>query len=137
MGLDPGSPGSRPGLQAALNRCATEAAPMSMKFLKNYLTEPSVMTPVDLAFTLHQVHCTCSLNLGYYHTLLHSIRTFLFLCIGVYFRIYTYSEYISTWSKLSRKETFIIWDRVRVSSFECRHETSLSIHGFTKVHVKD
>ena len=26
MGLDPGSPGSRPGLQAALNRCATGAA---------------------------------------------------------------------------------------------------------------
>ena len=26
-GLDPGSPGSRPGLQAALNRCATGAAP--------------------------------------------------------------------------------------------------------------
>ena len=25
--LDPGSPGSRPGLQAALNRCATGAAP--------------------------------------------------------------------------------------------------------------
>ena len=27
MGLDPASPGSRPGLQAALNRCATGAAP--------------------------------------------------------------------------------------------------------------
>ena len=26
VGLDPGSPGSRPGLQAALNRCATGAA---------------------------------------------------------------------------------------------------------------
>ena len=26
MGLDPGSPGSRPGLKAALNRCATQAA---------------------------------------------------------------------------------------------------------------
>ena len=26
VGLDPGSPGSRPGLQAALNRCATRAA---------------------------------------------------------------------------------------------------------------
>ena len=26
VGLDPGSPGSRPGLQAALNRCATWAA---------------------------------------------------------------------------------------------------------------
>ena len=26
MGLDPRSPGSRPGLQAALNRCAIEAA---------------------------------------------------------------------------------------------------------------
>ena len=26
MGLDPGSPESRPGLQAALNRCATGAA---------------------------------------------------------------------------------------------------------------
>ena len=29
MGLDPGSPGSRPGLQAALNHCATGAAPLS------------------------------------------------------------------------------------------------------------
>ena len=26
VGLDPGSPGSRPGLQAVLNRCATGAA---------------------------------------------------------------------------------------------------------------
>ena len=26
VGLDPGPPGSRPGLQAALNRCATGAA---------------------------------------------------------------------------------------------------------------
>ena len=26
VGLDPGSPGSRPGLQAALNRCTTRAA---------------------------------------------------------------------------------------------------------------
>ena len=26
VGLDPGSPGSHPGLQAALNRCATGAA---------------------------------------------------------------------------------------------------------------
>ena len=28
IGLDPGSPGSRPGLQAALNLCATGAAPL-------------------------------------------------------------------------------------------------------------
>ena len=28
MGLDPGSPGSHPELQAALNRCATWAAPL-------------------------------------------------------------------------------------------------------------
>ena len=27
MGLDPGSPGSHPGLQVALNHCATGAAP--------------------------------------------------------------------------------------------------------------
>ena len=27
MGLDPGFPGSRPGLQGALNRCATGVAP--------------------------------------------------------------------------------------------------------------
>ena len=27
VGLDPGSPGSHPGLQAAPNRCATGAAP--------------------------------------------------------------------------------------------------------------
>ena len=27
MGFDPGSPGSHLGLQAALNRCATRAAP--------------------------------------------------------------------------------------------------------------
>ena len=27
VGLDPGSPGSHPGLQVALNRCATGAAP--------------------------------------------------------------------------------------------------------------
>ena len=42
MGLDPGSPGSNPGLQAALNRCATGAAldcralcnfPSSLSFL--------------------------------------------------------------------------------------------------------
>ena len=29
VGLDPGSPGSHPGLQVALNRCATRAAPNS------------------------------------------------------------------------------------------------------------
>ena len=29
VGLDPGSPGSHPGLKAALNRCATWAAPCS------------------------------------------------------------------------------------------------------------
>ena len=33
MGLDPGSPGSYLRLQAALNRCATGAAPISI-FLK-------------------------------------------------------------------------------------------------------
>ena len=32
MGLDPGSPGSNPGLQAALNRCATGVAPL-LEFL--------------------------------------------------------------------------------------------------------
>ena len=31
VGLDPGSPGSRPGLQAALNRCATGAALFLLK----------------------------------------------------------------------------------------------------------
>ena len=31
VGLDPGSPGSHPGLQAALNRCATGAALKSFK----------------------------------------------------------------------------------------------------------
>ena len=34
VGLDPGSPGSRPGLQAALNRCSTRAAQYGA-FLKN------------------------------------------------------------------------------------------------------
>ena len=33
VGLNPGSPGSRPGLQAALNRCATGAAQIN-KILK-------------------------------------------------------------------------------------------------------
>ena len=33
MGLDPGSPGSRPGLKAVLNRCATGAA-QKVVFLK-------------------------------------------------------------------------------------------------------
>ena len=33
VGLDPGSPGSRPGLQAALNRCATGAALKSNLYL--------------------------------------------------------------------------------------------------------
>ena len=39
VGLDPGSPGSRPRLQAALNRCTTGAAP-SHEFLnvKHLLT---------------------------------------------------------------------------------------------------
>ena len=35
VGLDPGSPGSRPGLQAALNRCATGAA-LLIIFLKRF-----------------------------------------------------------------------------------------------------
>ena len=36
MGLNPGSPGSHPGLQAALNRCATGAA-LFFLFLRFYL----------------------------------------------------------------------------------------------------
>ena len=35
VGLDPGSSGSRPGLQAALNRCATRAA---LLFSFNYFS---------------------------------------------------------------------------------------------------
>ena len=35
VGLDPGSPGSRPGLQAALNRCTTGAA--RLQTLKQFL----------------------------------------------------------------------------------------------------
>ena len=31
MGLDPGTPGSRPGLQAVLNCCATRTAPLGLK----------------------------------------------------------------------------------------------------------
>ena len=37
MGLDPGSPGSRPRHQAALNRCATGAALSIFFFLRFYL----------------------------------------------------------------------------------------------------
>ena len=33
VGLDPRSPGSHPGLQAALNRCATKAAPIFSLFV--------------------------------------------------------------------------------------------------------
>ena len=32
VGLDPRSPGSHPGLQAALNRCTTGAAPTTEQF---------------------------------------------------------------------------------------------------------
>ena len=31
VGLDPGSPGSHPGLQAVLNRCATGTARINLK----------------------------------------------------------------------------------------------------------
>ena len=37
VGLDPRSPGSRPGLQAALNCCATGAAQSTIFFLKDFL----------------------------------------------------------------------------------------------------
>ena len=37
VGLDPGSPGSRAGLQAVLNRCATGAALIVSFFNLNYL----------------------------------------------------------------------------------------------------
>ena len=37
MGLDPGSPGSHPGLQAALNRCATGPALLFLFFKGFYL----------------------------------------------------------------------------------------------------
>ena len=40
VGLDPGSPGSRPGLQAALNRCTTGAA-LFIELL-NLLLLPSI-----------------------------------------------------------------------------------------------
>lgn len=36
----------------------------------------------------------------------------------------------------TERERNMVRVRVRVSSFECRHENSL-IHRFTKVHVKD
>ena len=39
LGLDPGSPGSRPGLKAVLNRWATGAAPRS---ISNYLLGPAL-----------------------------------------------------------------------------------------------
>ena len=37
-GLDPGSPGPHPGLQAAPNRCATRAA-LNSYFLKSYMNK--------------------------------------------------------------------------------------------------
>ena len=43
VGLNPGSPGSHPGLQAALNRCATGAA-----LQKDFIEE--------MAFQLHDRH---------------------------------------------------------------------------------
>ena len=40
MGLDPGSPGSRPGLQAALNHCATRAAHLYfLRFIYSWETQ--------------------------------------------------------------------------------------------------
>ena len=38
VGLDPGSPGPHPGLQAAPNRCATRAA-LNSYFLKSYMNK--------------------------------------------------------------------------------------------------
>ena len=35
MGLDPGTPGSHPGLKAALNRCATGAACSKVLYLSS------------------------------------------------------------------------------------------------------
>ena len=46
MGLDPGSPGSHPGLQAAPNRCATGAAQLS-ELLKEEVAALSVIPYVD------------------------------------------------------------------------------------------
>ena len=51
VGLDPGSPGSHPRLQAALNRCATRAA-LLLKFLKCILFDSSIVTPVLFCFHL-------------------------------------------------------------------------------------
>ena len=38
VGLDPGSPGSCPGLQAALNRCATGAALVDGLYIESWDT---------------------------------------------------------------------------------------------------
>ena len=97
---------------------------MSMKFLKNYHSLLSWDQWI-LALTLHQVGCTQVLNLGYYHTI-RTIRAFLFL--HIYFIGYKHID-------KTEQERNMVRVRVRVSSFEGRHETSL-IHRFNKVHVK-
>ena len=46
VGLDPGSPGSHPGLQAALNRCTTGAAQYA-EFMKNSIIKKKMNNLIE------------------------------------------------------------------------------------------
>ena len=54
-GLDPGSPGSRPGLQAALNRCATQGSPGLWILIKSSFLSSQILYLIENIFRERQV----------------------------------------------------------------------------------
>ena len=102
MGLDPGTPGSRPGLQAALNLCATRAA--LRRFLKHILMLTSLFVNLENSMKKYFLHCSILKFMGLNDTWiwcgfvrLYTYRSLFYnylVCLFVFIVIYSHYKMV-------------------------------------------